>query len=128
PVRTHGCGRRPRATLRGGPSGRLVRGDAGFPGCPGRHGGRGRDRAMGWLNVMRFSGRVGIAACVVGLAVPAALAQLRAEVDLKEIAARTLARIASIDLRSNPDPQPQDFETAAVVLGLAQELQPKDTG
>lgn len=75
---------------------------------------------------MRF--QAGLAACILGLAVPAAAAQLRAEVDLKEITSRTLTRIAGIDLRNNPDPQPQDFETAAVLLGLAQELQPEDTG
>jgi len=41
--------------------------------------------------------------------------------------ARLVARIASIDLRLAPDPQPEDFEIADLVLAIATDLAPGDT-
>lgn len=74
---------------------------------------------------MSALGRLALAASALALAPPAP-AQLRPEVQLPEIASRTIARIATIDLRSNPSPQPQDYEAASILLGLAQDMQPQD--
>ncbi len=78
----------------------------------GRH-----DRVVGWL-----ARRVVAAVAVCSLALPTVAQTALPE----EYAARSVARIALLDLRARPNPSPDDYMVAGRVLALASEFQPED--